>query len=36
MGYCSIFQEAKKLLDKDKSTSDFVEFYYLKAEDWDR
>lgn len=36
MGYCSIFPEAKNLLDNDKSISDFVEFYYLKAEDWDR
>ena len=35
-GYCSIFPEAKNLLDNDKSIGDFVNFYYLKAEDWDR
>jgi hypothetical protein len=36
MCYCNIFPEAKALLDNNKDVRDFVNFYYLKAEDWDR
>jgi hypothetical protein len=34
--YCSLFQEAKNVLNHDENYRRLVEIYFVKADDWEK